>query len=88
MLSKLALDAWDRELNHSATVRVPNSIRHMSAYQERAGLITHGNEALVWHIGGPLKLLNTSDVLATVNAFDRWETSSVLFHPVSRKLCS
>lgn len=83
--SKLALKAYDFELSPASNVRLPNRILHMSAYRDKVGLITHAKEALVWHIGGALKQLDTSKVQETVAEFDHWATYGVLFHPVSKK---
>jgi hypothetical protein len=80
--SKLSLIAWDFELNPVDNVRLPSSIRHMSAYRSQVGLITKSNEALVWHIGGPLKLLDTSEIHEKLVGYSQWDAAAVLFHPV------
>jgi hypothetical protein len=64
-------------------VRLPSRIQHMSAHENKVGLITYGKEAFVWHIGGALKQLDITGVQEMIDGFDRWEISSVLFHPVS-----
>jgi hypothetical protein len=54
----------------------------MSAYRNQVGLITKSNEALVWHIGGPLKLLDTSEIHEKLVGYSQWDAAAVLFHPV------
>ena len=83
-VSKRKIDAWDLELNPTGSVRLPSGIQHMSAYNDKVGIVTHGREALIWHIGGALKQLDTTGVQEKIDGFDRWEISTVLFHPVSR----
>lgn len=82
--SKLALWAWDFDLQPAGNVRLPNGILLISAYHDKVGLVTYTKEALVWHIGGALKLLDTSEVQEKVAQFDNWGVCGVLFHPVSK----
>ena len=83
MASKHMVGAWDLELNPVENVRLPSRIRYMSAYKDKVGLITHSKEIFVWHIGGALKQLDTTGLEEKMDGFDRWEISSILFHPVS-----
>jgi len=42
-------------------IRLPNSIRHMSAYRRQVGIITISNEVLIWQIGGGLQSVVVSN---------------------------
>lgn len=85
--SKYMIEAWDLELSSAQnvqSVRLPSRIREISAYKNKVGLVTHSNEAMVWHIGGGLRHLDITGIQEKMDGFDSWEISNVLFHPVSR----
>jgi hypothetical protein len=84
VVSTLILGAWDPQLEAEASVRLPNRARSLSAHHQRVGIITTMGEALVWEVGGGLKLLDTSALRGTLDSFSRWDTCCVLFHPVSQ----